>query len=131
MEDVQAEGDARGVPLDQVGVSGIRYPIVVLDRAHKHQQTVATVALSVSLPHDVKGTHMSRFVEILEAHRREMTLRTLQTILDDLRHRLRADAARIEVAFPYFIERSAPVSGERGLLDYDCTFVGTSDGLEH
>lgn len=131
LEDIQAQVDARGVALDQVGVSGIRYPIVVLDRAHKHQQTVATVALSVGLPHDVKGTHMSRFIEILEAHRREMTLRTLDTILDDLRHRLRADTARIEVAFPYFIARSAPVSGERGLLDYDCSFVGTADNFGH
>jgi GTP cyclohydrolase I len=131
IEDVQAQEDARGVALDQVGVSGIRYPIIVLDRAHERQQTVATLALSVSLPPEVKGTHMSRFIEVLEAHRGELTMRTLPAILGDLRRRLRADAARIEVTFPYFIERRAPVSGERGLLDYECTFVGTADGLEH
>lgn len=128
MEDVQGRGDSRGIPLDHAGVSDLRYPIVVLDRAHERQHTVARVAMSVSLPHHFKGTHMSRFIEVLEEHRGEITLRTLPTILHDLKARLDAEAARIEVVFPYFLERKAPVSGATGLMDYECSFVGDSNG---
>jgi len=86
--------------------------------------------MSVGLPHDFKGTHMSRFIEVLEEHRGEMTMRTLPVILRALRQRLDADTARIEVSFPYFLERYAPVTAARGLMDYHCTFVGVSDA-EH
>lgn len=123
MEDVQSREDLRGVPLDRAGVSGLRYPIVVLDRAHERQHTVATIALSVGVPHYEKGTHMSRFVEVLNEHRGEVTMRTLPTMLQRVLEHLRAQSARIELAFPYFIERSAPASGAVGLMDYECRFV--------
>lgn len=128
LEDVQSRGDERRVPIDQAGVSGLRYPISVLDRHHVKQQTVAQLSLSVDLPHHFKGTHMSRFVEVLNEHRGEITMRTLPGILQDLKERLDAQSARVEVTFPYFLERMAPASGARALMDYECSFVGVANG---
>ena len=101
--DVQSRPDARGIPIDQVGVSDLSYPIVVLDRQKERQHTIARVTMSVSLPHHFKGTHMSRFIEILNEHRGEVTMRTLPTILRGLKTRLDAETARVELHFPYFI----------------------------
>jgi GTP cyclohydrolase I len=126
VEDVQGRTDAREIPIDQVGVSDLRYPITVLDRENGVQHTVARLSLSVSLPHHFKGTHMSRFVEILNRHRGEVTLRTLPIILEELRERLDAEHAHVEALFPYFVERAAPVTGAKALVDYDCAFVGVS-----
>jgi GTP cyclohydrolase IB len=123
LPDVQNRHDHRGVALDDVGVRDIRYPITVLERAGGAQRTVGDISLSVGLPHDVKGTHMSRFVEALHEHQGELTVRTLPALLADLRSRLRAERARAEVAFPYFIERVAPASGARALVDYACAFI--------
>lgn len=128
MEDVQGRRDERGVALKQAGVSDLSYPIVVLDRSSERQTTVARIAMSVGLPHHFKGTHMSRFIEVLEAHRGEITIRTLPGMLKELRQRLEAETARIEVQFPYFVEKAAPVSGAKALMDYDCAFVGESNG---
>lgn len=128
LEDVQSRGDERRISIDQVGVSGLRYPIVVLDREQEKQQTVAYLSLAVDLPHHFKGTHMSRFLEVLNEHRGEVTMNTLPTILRDLRERLDAKSARVEVAFPYFLERIAPVSGARALMDYECSFAGEANG---
>lgn len=126
MEDVQNHPDARNIALDQAGVSDLRYPIVVLDRDHHIQHTVANISMSVGLPEEFKGTHMSRFIEVLNEHRGELTMRTLPILLSDLRKRLHAKTARVEVLFPYFIERAAPVSGAKALMDYECSFVGES-----
>jgi len=129
LPDVQSRPDTRGVELDAVGVRDIRYPITVLERGGGRQRTIAHVALAVSLPHDVKGTHMSRFVEVLHAHEGELTIRTLPQLLDELRSRLDAKHARAEIHFPYFVERSAPASGAKALVDYDCAFnAELSDG---
>jgi GTP cyclohydrolase IB len=130
VEDVQSYPDERRIPINQVGVSGLRYPIVVLDRREGRQETVASLTMSVSLPHHFKGTHMSRFIEALNLHRGEVTMRTIPTILNDLRTRLEAESARIEVAFPYFMERVAPVSEARALMDYDCKFIGETSRTE-
>ncbi len=131
LEDVQNRGDARRIAIDQVGVSDLRYPISVLDREREKQHTVARLSLAVNLPHEFKGTHMSRFVEALDEHRGEVTMRTLPAILRDLKERLKAESARVEVCFPYFLERAAPVSGARALMDYECSFVGEANaGLE-
>lgn len=130
MDDVQGRADARAIPIDIVGVSDLRYPIVVLDRAKEKQTTVATLSLAVSLPHDQKGTHMSRFVEVLEEHRGELTLRTMPALLADLRRRLQAAKARVEARFPYFAEKPAPVSGATGLMDYDAWFIGEASEQE-
>lgn len=126
--DVQNRRDERSIPIDQVGVSELRYPIVVLDRERGRQQTVAQLSMSVGLPHHFKGTHMSRFIEVLNEHRGEVTMRTLPTILCDLKERLAAETARIEARFPYFLERTAPVTGARALMDYECSFVGETNG---
>lgn len=93
MEDVQNRKDRRGIPINKVGVSNLRYPIVVLDRAQEKQQTVAKIRMSVNLPHNFKGTHMSRFVEVLNEHHEDMTLWTLPKILHKLRKRLNAHSA--------------------------------------
>lgn len=124
MEDVQSRRDDRSVAINQVGVSDLRYPITVLDRAQGRQATIAQVSMAVNLPHHFKGTHMSRFIEVLNAHRGEVTLWTLPVILGDLRARLDAESARIEMSFPYFLERDAPVSGAGAFMDYACAFVG-------
>lgn len=128
IEDVQGREDTRGIALDRVGVTDLRYPIVVLDRAQQRQHTIATLTMSVNLPHHFKGTHMSRFLEVLNAHRGEVTMRTMPDILRELKSRLDAESARIEVRFPYFMERAAPVSGAVGLMDYECSFVGEVNG---
>jgi GTP cyclohydrolase I len=128
MEDVQSHQDDRGIEIEQVGVSELRYPITVLDRAEEKQNTIANLTLSVGLTHDAKGTHMSRFIEVLEQHRGELTIRTIPEVLKDLKTRLDAESARIEVTFPYFLERTAPVSGVKALMDYDCTFIGEANG---
>jgi GTP cyclohydrolase I len=127
LHDVQAEQDSRGLHIDQVGVSGLSYPISVLDRDSGLQHTVGKIALSVGLPHHTRGTHMSRFIEILEHHRGEMTIRTLPELLDEVRVRLDADSAEIDVRFPYFLSRSAPVTGKAALMEYECRFHGVRD----
>jgi GTP cyclohydrolase I len=128
MVDIQSQKDHRQIPINQVGVSDLRYPIIVLDREREKQHTIARLSMSVSLPQEFKGTHMSRFIEILNEHRGEITMRTLPTILRELQAKLHAESARIEVEFPYFLERSAPASGARALMDYECGFVGQVHG---
>ena len=128
LEDVQSRPDTRGIALDEVGVSGIRYPLVVLDREHAKQETVGEFSFSVRLPASAKGAHMSRFIEVLADHAGEVTMHTLPAILEALRTRLGSDHAAITVRFPYFVERQAPVSGARALMDYDCEFAAQGAG---
>ena len=128
MNDVQNHRDERNIEIDQVGVTDLRYPITILDHDRGKQETIANLSMTVSLPHHFKGTHMSRFLEVLNEHRGEITMRTLPVILHTLRDRLEAETARVEVAFPYFMERIAPVSKARGLMEYECTFVGEANG---
>lgn len=127
LHDVQAEPDTRGIAIEQVGVTGLRYPLTFRDRAPKPQQTVATLALSVALPADAKGTHMSRFLEALE-HQGDISVLTLPTLLADLQARLGADSSRIEMVFPWFLRRQAPVSGESALMDYRCRLNADATG---
>jgi len=125
MRDIQNSNDDRGVPIQKVGVKDIRYPIQVLDREQKFQSTVARVSMYVDLPQHFKGTHMSRFVEILNEHRGEITLRNIDTILAAMVERLESGTAHIEVRFPYFVSKRAPVSGAQSLMDYDCGFLAS------
>ena len=127
MEDVQNRADGRRIALDRVGIADLRYPIVVLDRDQQRQQTVAVLSMSVNLPHEFKGTHMSRFIEILNQHRGEITMRTIPALLCDLREKLRAESAHVEARFPYFIKKKAPVSGAAALMDYECSFDAVAD----
>jgi len=121
MRDVQNEPDYRNIPIDKVGIKNLRYPIKVLDRCNGYQHTVATINMYVDLPHRNKGTHMSRFVEILNQYRLELSLKKISDILAEMKTHLNAASAHIEITFPYFIEKSAPVSLATGLMDYACT----------
>ena len=125
--DVQASPDSRKLAIDQVGIKAIRHPVRIMERAGGAQHTVATFNMVVGLPHHFKGTHMSRFVEILAAQEREITVDTFQLMLRQMVERLEAEEGRIEMGFPYFIEKKAPVSGVKSLMDYEVTFVGEID----
>lgn len=123
LEDVQSRLDERGITLDEVGVSGLRYPIVVLDREHAKQETIGEFSTSVRVPAHVKGAHMSRFVEVVSQHAGEVTVHTIPALLDALCSRLGSPEATITVDFPYFLEREAPVTRSRALMDYQCRFA--------
>ena len=122
--DVQATEDTRQLAIDQVGIKAIRHPIKVKERDGGVQHTIATFNMYVELPHHFKGTHMSRFVEILNSHERELSVEAFQVMLREMVSRLEAVSGRIEMNFPYFVNKAAPVSGVKSLLDYDVTFVG-------
>jgi GTP cyclohydrolase I len=122
LRDVHSEKDGRKLDLDRAGVKGLRYPICVLDRANGQQHTVAEIDMSVSLPHRRRGAHMSRFVELLNRHRREIDIRRFRALCAELRRDHDATAAHVTVRFPYFVEKQAPVSGAAGLVDYSCTY---------
>ena len=131
MIDVQNQADTRQIPIDKVGVKNIRYPITVLDKAKGKQRTVASVNMYVDLPHQYKGTHMSRFIEVLSKYRQEISPQNLGTILEAIKRRLNAESAHMELTFPYFVEKTAPVSHTPSLMEYNCTFVGTVNGQGH
>lgn len=131
LPDLQSDADTRGVPIDEVGIGNLRHPIVVLDRGLAKQQTTATISMSVDVAAEARGAHLSRFLEVLDETGGELTVNTAPTILARLRARLEANSANLQVSFPYFVERRAPVSGARGLLDVECrfAFVATGDDL--
>lgn len=130
LPDIQATPDTRGIAIDQVGVSDLRYPIQVTDRDGNPFPTVAKISMSVHLPQEFKGTHMSRFIEVLSLHEGEVTTQTLPNILHDLKDRLHAEEAHMEVAFTYFVTKRAPVSGAPAKVGCDCVFKGTSNGTQ-
>ena len=127
IKDIQNERDYRSIPIDKVGIKNLQYPITVLDRRNSYQHTVATINMYVDLPHKYKGTHMSRFVEMLHLFRPEVSLKKIAEILEQMKTYLNAASANIEVTFPYFIEKKSPVSMSPGLMDYTCRFIGCSD----
>ena len=122
--DVQGSPDLRRIPIDKVGIKGIRHPVRVLDRSVGRQETVATFNMYVDLPQDFKGTHMSRFVQVLENHEYEITVATFQRMLREMADLLEARSGHIEMEFPYFVRKAAPVSGVSSLMDYGVTLVG-------
>jgi len=122
--DVQSDRDSRKLAIDQVGIKAIRHPVRIQERSGGAQHTIAVFNMYVGLPHHFKGTHMSRFVEILEAHEREITVETFQRMLREMVEKLEAEEGQIEMSFPYFIEKSAPVSGVKSLMDYEVSFTG-------
>jgi GTP cyclohydrolase I len=124
MVDVQAMRDDRRIPIQKVGVKGARYPITLLDRSRGKQHTTATVNLFADLPHDFKGTHMSRFIEVFEAYRGDLSMPRFLAMLDEIRTSLEARTAYAELSFPYFIEKKAPVSGQVAVVSYDCAYMG-------
>ena len=122
--DVQNDADMRQIAIDKVGIKDIRHPVVINDRSGQEQHVVANFNMYVNLPHNFKGTHMSRFVEILNLHERELTVKSFKEVLHEMIERLDAQAGHIEMSFPFFVNKKAPVSGVESLLDYDVTFIG-------
>ncbi len=122
MKDIQSQEDTRDIPIDLVGVHGLQYPITVRDRERQRQRTIAELSLSVSLPRHYKGTHMSRFIEVVHEHHDHIEMETLPSLVAILRQRLEAERARVEIRFPYFIPRAAPVSGQTSLMSYQCRY---------
>jgi len=127
MKDIQSQPDFRNIPIDKVGIKNLRYPITVRDRRDGFQHTVAAINMYVDLPHDNKGTHMSRFVEMLHLLRPDVSLEKFSVILENMKKHLNAASAHLEMTFPYFIEKKAPVSTSPGLMDYTCSIRGSSD----
>jgi GTP cyclohydrolase IB len=129
--DVQATPDTRRLAIDRVGIKSIRHPAKIKERSGGIQHTVAHFNMYVGLPHHFKGTHMSRFVEILNAHEREISPDTFRLMLREMVKKLEAESGHIEMSFPYFVSKNAPVSGVTSLMDYEVTFIGEIvDGKE-
>ena len=124
MQDVQNSHDHRAIAINKVGIKDIRHPIQVKDRSGKIQHTVANFNMYVDLPHDFKGTHMSRFVEILNNHSWEITVDSFKSMLAEMTERLDAECGHVEMTFHYFINKKAPASGVQSLLDYEVTLTG-------
>jgi len=124
MADVQSSADTRQIPINKVGIKDIRHPVRVLDRTGGEQHTIASFNMYVNLPHNFKGTHMSRFVEILNRREREISVQSFKEMLKEMVQILEAEAGHMEMSFPYFVQKKAPVSGVLSLMDYDVTFIG-------
>ena len=124
IEDVQNSPDVRQIAIDKVGIKSIRHPVVVKDKSGGEQHTVAMFNMYVHLPHHFKGTHMSRFVEILNMNEHAISVESFENILREMVKRLEAESGHVEMTFPYFINKSAPISGVKSLLDYEVTFIG-------
>jgi GTP cyclohydrolase I len=122
--DVQSNVDMRRIAIDKVGIKNIRHPVRVRDRSDGEQHTVASFNMYVHLPHHFKGTHMSRFVQILNSHEKEISVTSFKEMLGEMSESLQSEAGHVEMTFPYFVNKTAPVSGVQSLLDYDVTFTG-------
>ena len=124
LNDVANERPEAEIPIDRVGVKGVRLPVRVLDRERDHQDTIATVDMFVDLPAHFRGTHMSRFVEILYVYRDNVNYRTMAYILREMVARFDAARAHIAISFPYFVEKAAPASGDKSFLEVRARFIG-------
>jgi GTP cyclohydrolase I len=122
--DVQNSADTRRIPINKVGIKDIRHPVRVKDRSGGEQHTIAHFNMYVNLPHNFKGTHMSRFVEILNHHEREISVESFKDMLAEMTELLEAESGHIEMSFPYFVNKVAPVSKVESLLDYNVTLIG-------
>src|SRR5437016_14632805 len=122
LHDKQSERDHRELCIDKVGVRGLRFPIQVRDKAHAVQNTVATIGMFVDLPKEFKGTHMSRFIEVLNAHGNIVHVENMTDILFAMQEKFQAATSHLEMEFPYFMVKKAPVSGMEGVMDYIARF---------
>lgn len=130
IEDVQNIADKRQIAIDKVGIKDIQHPIKVSDRTSGEQHTIANFNMYVNLPHQFKGTHMSRFVEILNKHEREITVKSFRVMLSEMTERLQAESGYIEMDFPYFVNKEAPISKVKSLMDYQVSFIGEVTGTK-
>ena len=131
MIDIQNQTDHRHVEINKVGVKNIEYPITVLDKRNKVQHTVGKVNMYVNLPQHFKGTHMSRFIEILNEYRGTINIKAIAKILNKMKEKLNAESAYMEVEFPYFIEKRAPISRAKSLMGYTCQFLASLTNGHH
>lgn len=131
MPDVQNYADTRQIAINKVGIKSIRHPVRVADKSSGVQHTIANFNMYVFLPHNFKGTHMSRFVEIINTNEREISIENFESILRQMVKRLEADSGYIEMNFPYFINKTAPISGVQSLMDYDVTLIGAIENGEY
>ncbi|MEM8712310.1 MAG: GTP cyclohydrolase, FolE2/MptA family, partial [Planctomycetota bacterium] len=128
LEDVQGRGDTRGIVLERAGVTDVRYPATAIDPDGIERSTIVNLEMSVAVPAESKGTHMSRFIEIVQADERALSPDSVVAMLRTMQSRLEATEARLAIQFPLFMEREAPVTKSKGMIDVDCGFVGTIDG---
>ncbi|MGV3617983.1 MAG: GTP cyclohydrolase FolE2 [Fimbriimonas sp.] len=128
--DIQNSADVRNIAIDRVGVRKVKYPIHVRERDNGMQRTVGDFTLTVDLPHEYKGTHMSRFLEVLGEHNHDISATTIPDILTMLRQRLKAETAHLQVRFTYFREKAAPVTGKVGMMGYECGFSATGGSTD-
>lgn len=126
LKDIQSQPDERKIPINQVGVKDISYPVLVMDKESGEQNTIAKVNMYVDLPHHFRGTHMSRFIEILNHYRTGISTKNIREILNDMKKMLEAERAFFEIEFPFFLMKEAPVSKEKAKMEYVCRLFGDS-----
>lgn len=124
IEDVQARADSRRIPINKVGIKDVYHPVRVKDRASVEQHTIANFNMYVALPHNFKGTHMSRFVEVLHMNEREISVESFRDILAEMTQKLNAQSGHIEMSFPFFVMKKAPMSGVESLMNYQASLIG-------
>ena len=130
MVDIQNTADTREVPLEKVGVKNVKYPLQVLDKANSVQNTTASVNLFVNLPHNFKGTHMSRFIQVFHKYHKDISMNNFLDMLEEIRTKLDAQRAFGRITFPYFVEKLSPVTKSPGMMEYTCTYEGESSLLQ-
>src|SRR5260370_30140306 len=130
LHDKQSERDYRELRIDKVGVRDLRFPVQIRDKAHSRQNTVATIGMFVDLPKECKGTHMSRFIEVLHAHGNVVHVDNISDILRQMQKKLNATASHLEMEFPFFLSKKAPVSGLESVMDYTARFDATACGKD-
>ena len=132
LPDTQGLEDTRNLPINKVGIKDILHPVIIKQRSGKEQTTVANFNMYVNLPHNLKGTHMSRFVHILNNHNEHITVDTFKKMITEMLVLLEAESGHVEMTFPYFINKTAPASKVKSLLDYTVTFIGEiEDGVSN
>ncbi|MGA1846069.1 GTP cyclohydrolase FolE2 [Deferribacter abyssi] len=125
LKDIQNQFDDRNLAIDKVGIKGIKYPIILRDKRKGSQHTIASINMFVKLPHNFKGTHMSRFVEILNKYRENISISSFKEILEEMRIKLNSEEAHFDMEFIYFLEKEAPISKQASSMDYLCKFSGS------
>ncbi|MDP0490713.1 MAG: GTP cyclohydrolase FolE2 [Verrucomicrobiota bacterium JB023] len=130
LTDTQNQPDERGIAIDRVGVKELQFPLEVLEKGGGKQRTVSTVAMAVDLPHHFKGTHMSRFVEVLHSHGTLLDVNNMSGLTAELLDRLEAERAHVSFRFPFFITKAAPVTGREGVMSYEVSFEVEASGQE-
>src|SRR5689334_16624748 len=130
LHDKQSERDHRELRIDKVGVRGLKFPIQVRDKERAVQNTVATIGMFVDLPKEFKGTHMSRFIEVLNAHGGIVHVENITDILHAMQKKLNAATAHLEMEFPFFLTKKAPVTEMESVMDYTARFEATASGKD-